>query len=113
MKGISFASLNVDYLNQVARDTNVRIGCDNDKLARLINNIIAEEKLQYDQFVGENPDIVLPSNLDVDMVSVESVQESTLHRESSTPTETFKVSDLSTPWTEVVRKGKSRNKSTK
>jgi hypothetical protein len=44
MKGISFASLNVDYLNQVARDINIRIGCNNDESARLINNVIAEEK---------------------------------------------------------------------
>jgi hypothetical protein len=67
-KDISFASMNVDYLNQVARDTNIRIGCNNDESARLINSLIADEKVNYDQFVDENPDIALPSNLDVEIV---------------------------------------------
>jgi hypothetical protein len=61
--------------------------------------------------VNENPDIALPSNLDVEvMVDVEYVQDSNLPIEVPTPAEPFKDSGPSTPWTEVVRKGKNRNK---
>jgi hypothetical protein len=64
VKGNSFAVLQVDYLNQIARDASIRIGRDNEENVKLIDKLVREE-LKHNQFADENPYMIFPVNLDL------------------------------------------------
>jgi hypothetical protein len=112
VKGNSFAVLQVDYLNQIARDASIRIGRDNEENVKLIDKLVREEELKHNQFADENPYMILPVNLDFELdvkenVNTEAVSNSV---DCTTPTRSFKEPDTSGLWTEVVRNGRNRNK---
>jgi hypothetical protein len=74
------------------------------------------DQVCYDKFVDLNPDVLLPIELDLksdqSMLPLEGV--GAVGESNSlvvSPIETFKVLEFSPPWTEVVRKGKTRGKS--
>jgi hypothetical protein len=55
---------------------------------------------------------LLPTNLDLDIGMVSNLVNGS-DITPNTPADTIKVSEPSPSWTEVVRKGKTRNKSSK
>lgn len=67
VKGNSFTAMQIDYLNQIAQDASIKIECDNEENVRLIDNLVKEEKNKQNQFLDENPDVMLPVNLDVEI----------------------------------------------
>jgi hypothetical protein len=64
-KGNSFACLDIDYLSQIAQDVNVKIGDDCFENNNIVNSLICEEKRNYDKFVEENLEFLLPPNLNI------------------------------------------------
>jgi hypothetical protein len=108
LKDNSFAVLHLDELAQLANDVNIAIGSDKDHRTMLINNMVMAEKSIHEEFVGNNPEVCLPSNLDV---AIEHVPQVEVEIESiCTPTSSFKESDNPVPWTEVVRRGRNKSK---
>jgi hypothetical protein len=49
----------------MAKDTNIKIA-DNDDNIKIINDLVILEKDKCKQFIGDNPEILLPANLDLD-----------------------------------------------
>jgi hypothetical protein len=70
-KGNSFSVLHNDTLNNTAVDVNMKIGNDVNDKNRIIDILVQSEKDNYEHFVEENPDILLPTDIDV-QVSLES-----------------------------------------
>jgi hypothetical protein len=111
IKGNSFSALQIDTLNQIALDSNIRIGGDNEENEKLIDNLVQLEKQQHDMFLNDNPEILLPVNLEVDPVmEVVSFEDPTVQEFNPALADSFKQSDTSDSWTEVVREGRNRNK---
>lgn len=77
--------------------------------------MIGEERSNFDRFVGENPEILLPANLDIEVENVQEggVDEKMLEKELHTPEESIKDSDPSLKWSEVVRRGKTKSRNEK
>jgi hypothetical protein len=77
--------------------------------------LIGEEWSNFDRFVGENPEILLPANLDIEVENVQEggVDEKMLEKELHTPEESIKDSDPSLKWSEVVRRGKTKSRNEK
>jgi ApbE superfamily uncharacterized protein (UPF0280 family) len=67
VKGNSFTAMQIDYLNQIAQDASIKIECDNEENVRLIDNLVKEEKNKQNQFLDENPDVMSPVNLYVEL----------------------------------------------
>jgi hypothetical protein len=86
LKGNSFACSNTDYLNQNVRDVNINLGDDISEANEIINNLVVQEKKNYEKFVDENPDILLPTNLNVE---IELHSESEAENEHHTPPGSF------------------------
>jgi hypothetical protein len=113
IKGKSFAALQFDSLNQIAKDINIKIGTDDHENSELIDKMIRDDKDQYDNFVATNPEVVLPANLDLDVCKANipvSIDDSIVGSNETTPKGPLKELDSLT-WTEVVKRGKYRNKS--
>jgi hypothetical protein len=88
LKGNSFTVLQLNDLEQLASDVNIAIGSDKDHRTMLINNMVMVEKNIHDEFVGNNPEVCLPGNLDV---AIELVPPVEVDVESvCTPTISFK-----------------------
>jgi hypothetical protein len=68
IKGNPFAALSLDSLNQIAKDVSISIGMDEDENHRLIDNLVKSDREQYENFVNENPETLLPENLDNEIV---------------------------------------------
>jgi hypothetical protein len=66
-RGNSFACLDNEYLSHIAKEVNLVIG--NNAFANDINilNLIDEEKKNYNNFVGDNPEVLLRTNLDISL----------------------------------------------
>jgi hypothetical protein len=113
IKGNPFDCLQSDTLYQIANDVNVKFGRDSSEAKTIIDNLIADGQNCYEQFITQNPEVLLPTDLDVSDVHVSRHVHGTEIgkdeiRISGTPIEVVKVIDNSPPWTEVVRRGKSR-----
>jgi hypothetical protein len=109
-KGNSFSVLQNSALNAIASDVNIKIGKDLVENDKIINELVQSEVNNFEQFVEENPDILLPTAVDVQS-SLESdpLKESGSYMILATPEDSFKESDASM-WTEVVKRGRNRNK---
>jgi hypothetical protein len=69
-RGNSFAALQVDELNKVARDINIKIGNDRKESCMIINNLVGSENRVYEEFVGENHEVLLPTNMDLENILI-------------------------------------------
>jgi hypothetical protein len=67
IKGNSFTILQIDYLNQIAQDASIEIGCYNDDNAWVIDNLVKEEEKKHNRFVEETPDVMLHVNIDIEL----------------------------------------------
>jgi dGTP triphosphohydrolase len=113
-RGNSFASLQNYELNKVAMDVNIKIGKDLVESGRIMDNLVESEKFVYDKFVGENPEVLLPSNLYVDNgLTPNSVKEDGDQNSCKTPIGSVKEPDALDLWTEVVKKGGNKYKNRK
>jgi hypothetical protein len=69
-RGNSFAALQVDELNKVARDINIKIGNDRKESCMIINNLVGSKNRVYEEFVGENHEVLLPTNMDLENILI-------------------------------------------
>jgi hypothetical protein len=107
-RGNSFAALRVDELNKVARNVNVKIGNDKEESCMIINNLVGSENRVYEEFVGENLEVLLPSNMDLEKVMISyTLKVVEGQGVDKTPLGSFKELDASELWTEVVKKGRN------
>jgi hypothetical protein len=107
-RGNSFAALRVDELNKVARNVNVKIGNDKEESCMIINNLVGSENRVYEEFVGENLEVLLPSNMDLENVMISyTLKVVEGQGVDKTPLGSFKELDASELWTEVVKKGRN------
>jgi hypothetical protein len=67
-KGNSFVVLQTNELNQVAMDVNIKIGRNSVESSRIIKDLVEVEKGVFDKFVGENPEVLLPSSSELEEV---------------------------------------------
>jgi hypothetical protein len=111
IKGDPFNVLSTDTLNQIALDASVKIGNDKSEACKVINDLIELDREQYAQFVDANPEILLPHNIESDFEMSRLPDNMVPIPEMiSTPRGSIKEPDTSAPWTEVVKKGRRRNK---
>jgi hypothetical protein len=59
----------ISPLNIEALDVNIEIGADEPDKNKIISKLVGEEKLNYEVFVENSPETVLPINLDVELVT--------------------------------------------
>jgi hypothetical protein len=67
LKGNSFSSLHPDSINQSLNDVRIKLGNDASEIEYFINRVIEEEESKQDKFVGDNPKMNLPANMDVEI----------------------------------------------
>jgi hypothetical protein len=111
-KGNPSASLQPDKLNQIDTYVNLKIGVNSEEATFIINNLVANEQNAYDEFVKDNPEVMLPSSLELDNGMLTDPLDGPVPT-GSTPIESLKECEISPTWIEVVRKGKTRSKSNK
>jgi hypothetical protein len=99
-------------LNQISREVNIKIGHDNVENDMIIKNLIETEQRKCEEFLGDNPEIGLPTKIDIDLAMTTTplkgngdIQEHSFQGGSIEEQRTLPL------WSEVVRKGKNRSKS--
>lgn len=105
VKGNYFAALDNDYLNQISKDVNIYFGNNSLEHEKIVDDIRQQEIENFNSFANENPDILLPANLEFTYGNENLTPDLILKEEGRTPPKES--------WTEVVRKGKSRSKTIK
>jgi hypothetical protein len=93
LRGNSFASLHIDSLNQMARDVKISLGINTSKAEVFINKLIEEEKNNLEKFVGDNLEMLLPADLEVEIVKT---PKNVIEEDS--PAESIKDSTPSPKW---------------
>jgi hypothetical protein len=113
VKGNPFSTLQFENLNQIALDVNLKFGDNSAEYKFIISNLISDDQKNYDNFIEENPDILLPINLDLESIQKYDLNNDVDNGLQNTAEPSLK-DDVSSPlWYEVVRKGKTRSKSDK
>jgi hypothetical protein len=113
VKGNPFSTLQFENLNQIALDVNLKFGDNSAEYKFIISNLISDDRKNYDNFIEENPDILLPINLDLESIQKYDPNNDVDNGLQNTAEPSLK-DDVSSPlWYEVVRKGKARSKSDK
>jgi hypothetical protein len=110
MIGNRFAPLQIESLNLLSKDVNIKIGNDVNEEEGIIRKLVDEEHIKYDEFVGENPEVLLPANIDIDLGIVNSPLKGQDDVIVASPNTSIKEANSSELWIEVVRKGKNRAK---
>jgi hypothetical protein len=109
LKGIPFAALQIDDFNQISSVVDIRIGMDKEN-SKIINNLINSNNEIYARFVGENPEVLLPTDLDVNNDLGSNLAENQEEFvDMRTPAEYVKHLGAST-WVELVKRWGSRSK---
>ena len=67
--GTSFTSFNHEYLSDIADKIDLSLGKDKLTSSLIIDDMINEEKSKSKEFENKNPEVLLPANLDVDLVT--------------------------------------------
>jgi hypothetical protein len=139
VKGNKFAALQYTELNQISNDIDVKIGNDKSESINIINALIESENERCEQFVRDNPKVILPVNLDVcntmdlvdgsgqevmggevngndpvkvcvDTFSIVGQGSGYVQEDLASPQCSIKEPNSSESWTEVVRRGKPKGK---
>jgi hypothetical protein len=112
LKGNPFSVLQCNDLNQIAIDASVSLGGYVDEKINLIDNLVDVDREQYNKFVPENPEVNLPTSLDIVFEHLNKPSKEVLvHNNEITPEASIKEAEDAVPWTEVVRRGANRIKS--
>ena len=90
-KGNSFAVIDPDLLAVHYEKINLKIGNDACSKHVIIDDLIADEKEKCLMFANNNPETVLPDNLDVDEVDVGFIPVGTVDCCEKSPTVLTKV----------------------
>jgi hypothetical protein len=109
VKGNKFFVLDVDDWCQMASDVNINIGNDNKDKSSILNTLIVADQDRFERFVAQNPESVLPVNLDVDLEVESDPLNGQVASSPVSPSDSIKETNTSELWTEVVRKGKNRS----
>jgi hypothetical protein len=122
LKGNSFAPLQSDELNALAMDINIKVGRNDSENSNILNKMVSSEIIKSDRFAGQNPEVLLPTDLDIDLIcdnighvllnesdhltSINVVKELI----GVSPPCSIKEPNSSELWTDVVRKGRRKGK---
>jgi hypothetical protein len=104
MKGNPFSALMTGNFEKLTKDMNLHVNMG--------KSLVDREKLAFDKFVDDHPEVILPVSLDVlddNVVEIVGSKTEVLNEMGSTPVYSLKDADSSTPWTEVVRRGRNRS----
>jgi hypothetical protein len=63
MQGNPFVTLQPKNLTQIVVDVNLKLGANCAESEYIINNLVVEEQKYFDEFVEENPESLLPTEL--------------------------------------------------
>jgi hypothetical protein len=127
--GNSFAALGHENLLQLSKDVNLKFGNDLHDASNIVGCLVNNEVKNFEKFVDENPEILLPANLDLeshmdnhevenngsqveDMRHNDSLKEDIIDNAVETPAGTLEDPETSPLWTEVVTRGRYKKKST-
>jgi hypothetical protein len=113
VQGNPFATLQFENLNHIAVDVNLRFGSDSTESEYIINNLIKEDQQSYVKFVGENPETLLPIDLDLESDLGFANKEAENAKDCDSPAPSVKDEESPPLWTEVVRRGKTKSRSNK
>jgi hypothetical protein len=94
-------------------DVNLKFGVDSTKSEYIIKNLTKEDQKSFDRFVEENPETLLPNELDLESDLGVTNMVDVNDKEFDSPIPSFKDEESPPLWTEVVRKGKMKSKSNK
>jgi ApbE superfamily uncharacterized protein (UPF0280 family) len=75
LKCNSFASLHTDSLQQLAKDVKIQLGVDSLEAHSIIDKLVVEEVHNVNRFVEENPEILLPVDLEIEQVAGEVMEQ--------------------------------------
>jgi hypothetical protein len=87
------------------------LGNNPDDAILTVNNMIREEEKTFDNFVEQNPEVLLPDNLEVNVVDCGEPVELSRHVKHETPERSFEDQATAQAWTEVVKKGRNKTRS--
>jgi hypothetical protein len=110
-KGNSFAILDVDYLNQYATNVGIELGKTPEDANMIVNNLIKDEKESYDNFVEQNPKILLPDNMEMNIEDCVGLVDKHNLDNCNTPDKSFEDHSSAQSWTEVVKRGRNKTRS--
>jgi hypothetical protein len=114
LKGNAFATLNPDNLKLITKDVNLKFGKDSVESDFIIQNLIDDEEVKFKKFVNENPETLLPTNLDVENdILIEPVNGEVEQNHVITHVCSHIKTDTPSMWTEVVRRDKNKSKPSK
>jgi hypothetical protein len=116
LKGNKFSILHADSIEQLASDVRIQLGCDESESEKCMSRMIENDKKKYEDFVEQNPDMLLPTNVEANICIEEygSMGQSGVlnsQTELQTPIGSLEDPSASPLWTEVVRRGKSKTRS--
>jgi hypothetical protein len=113
LKGNVFSALHIDSLKQVVADVKLQLGSDALEAHVFIDSLIAEEKLNYDRFVVDDPEILLPPDLSLEVNKVNEQDVNLIRSEKEMTPSDMSLKDSPPPpkWTEVVKRGRSKTSS--
>jgi hypothetical protein len=110
IQGNKFSVPDVDDLWQMSSDVNINLGNDNDDKSSILNTLMVANQDRFEHFVAQNPESVLPVNIDVDLKIESDPLNDQVVSNPISPSDSIKEIDTSVLWTEVAKKGKSRSK---
>jgi hypothetical protein len=110
VKGNKFAPLQLDALNDLSKDVNIKIGSNGHDRETIISDLIKVDQDRLNKFVCDNPEVVLPVSIDVELEGISHPVEGCDKPDLSSPA-SIKEPNTEALWTEVVRKGRNMTKS--
>jgi hypothetical protein len=113
IRGNPFAVLYSKNLQNLACDIKLQVGSNKAESQMIFDNPLEMEKKNYDNFVDDHPEVTLPANLDNEVFASVSGNNQSHELDIVTPTDSFKESQPAIPWREVVKRGKTKSKSSK
>jgi hypothetical protein len=126
LKGNAFLSLHSDTLSKLASDVSLKLGASSEEMEIIVRTLVEEDKENFKNFVGDNPDMTLPCDANVEeaMQPAHSEGKHVLKpdpdklgegQSDNAPDLTLDKPDMksttSPMWTEVVKRGRNRSRS--
>jgi hypothetical protein len=75
LKCNSFASLHTDSLQQLAKDVKIQLGGDSLEAQSIVDKLVVDEIGNVNRFVEENPEILLPVDLETEQGAGEAIEQ--------------------------------------
>ena len=107
LTGNSFAALDPHYLSQIAKNIGVSLGNNTVAVQFNIDSMKNDENSKSKQFCDEFPELLLPSNLEVDASLTQANTHNSAHAVKDINPQTATNKET---WSEVLQKGIDANK---